>query len=212
MPLLEKIVGIGSVEVGIWHILEGELYFMERLRLSSAQKLDLDTFRGLRRVQWLAARYLFGLLVGADVVIEKDVFGKPYVVNRPDLHVSFSHSDDIVCVAVSPRVIGVDVQRMLSKLIPIAWRIIRAEELAVVEKAHELAHLHVCWGAREALFKAHGIGRLDFRRDLLVAPFRYMTVGGVIEAKIRDGGSYLIAYRVLAGDFMVVYCVANLVE
>jgi 4'-phosphopantetheinyl transferase len=210
MPLLEKYNSIQSTQIGIWKIQENEAYFLERLDLSPKQAEELATFNGNRRLQWLAARHLGQLLAGKQIYIEKDVFGKPFITHHPHIHISLSHSGSLVAAMIGEQKLGIDIQQLSPKLIPISWRIIRAEELHLVDKKTELEHVHVYWGAREALFKAHGIGNLDFRKDLHVEPFSYRKNKAQLTATIKNEEQYVIEYRLIAEEYMLVSCLLNI--
>jgi 4'-phosphopantetheinyl transferase len=50
---------------------------------------------------------------------------------------------------------------------------------------NRLEHLHVYWGAKEALYKAFGKGELDFKKNILIKPFFYAHTEGVLYGSIE---------------------------
>ncbi|NJN77515.1 MAG: 4'-phosphopantetheinyl transferase superfamily protein, partial [Saprospiraceae bacterium] len=108
-----------------------------------------------RKTEWLAARYLLQELLGKNVFCYSDEFGKPILKNS-DKHLSISHSRGLVTVIVSDFSIGIDIQVIVSKIQRIAYKFMREEENESLDVKKHLEHLHIYWGAKEALYKAYG--------------------------------------------------------
>lgn len=99
-----------------------------------------------------------------DIDIAKQKFayteyGKPYLLNFPDVHFNISHSGEYVACAVSDRPIGVDIQKIGEYNSDVAKRVCNEEEFAQIEnssdKASKFAKL---WTQKEAVLKMYGIG------------------------------------------------------
>jgi 4'-phosphopantetheinyl transferase len=123
-----------------------------------------------RRRERLAARALLRRLVaevaGADAAetpLAADARGKPFLVGRPDVAVSLSHSDGWVAAAARTGggAVGVDVQvsipdgeRLMRRCCRPTTRS-RLARLSPVRRALELAWI---WSVQEACVKAQGTG------------------------------------------------------
>ena len=174
MPLLFHRHVNPEGELGVWRIAEEESYFLERLNLFPKEALWLEKIKGHRRLEWLAGRWLLHLMSGRGDrgACLKDEFGKPYLENSL-YEISISHSRELTSVMASPRLVGVDIQKLVGKIDRIVDKFMRKVEIESVKSNSRLEHLHVYWGAKEALYKAYGRRQLDFRKHIFVEPFTF---------------------------------------
>lgn len=210
MPLLlqENIQPLG--ELGLWDITETEVFFLENLQLFEEEKGIIASIKGHRRLEWLASRYLLHYMSGREVrgALIKDSHGKPRLEDSP-YHISLSHSHGTVAVIATPFSVGIDIQKLVPKIERIAHKFMRAEEEESLQEETRLEHLHVYWGAKEALYKAYGRRELDFKKHLLVEPFKYDLDSGFCSGQvIKDTFSarYQIWYE-RRGDFILVWAI-----
>jgi phosphopantetheine--protein transferase-like protein len=196
-------------QLGIWRIEEEERFFKNELPLSSANEANLAKKHPSRRLEWLAGRYLLHEM-SEGKPCQVDEYGKPFLENSP-YHVSISHSGDLASVVMNHKSVGVDIQKITTKIQRIARKFMRAEEMDSLEKGTELEHLHVYWGAKEALYKAYGKKQLDFREHLHVKPFVYQSHGGQSTAIVTKGdykNTYEVHYQKIE-NYILVYVVEN---
>lgn len=163
MPVILKKTVLNEAVIGLWELKESEDFFLDRLDLTPGESEQLSEIKGKRRLHWLCSRYLLHLMTkeGQRRACIKDRFGKPHLEDSEE-EISFSHSDDLVAVALGPRLVGVDIQIRVEKIKRISYKFINeAEELWV--KKDEIKRLHIIWGAKEAGFKAYGRKEVDFK-------------------------------------------------
>jgi len=165
--------------------------------------------KGPKRLEFLAARqtahYLSGL--SARLPLEKDANGKPFLPGTT-LHLSISHTARYAAAFLGKVPVGVDIQYMVEKIERIAPKFLNVEEKKQIGQ-HRLAHLHVCWCAKEALYKAYGQGGLDFRQHILLAPFDYAEEGGTLSGVVQKNGitqKFAIFYNKIA-DCMLAWAI-----
>lgn len=172
-------------EVGIWHITENEQFFLEKLELHKEEAGQLALIKGHRRLEWLASRHLVHLMSGRQErgSFLKDEFGKPHLIHS-SFHISISHSHHMSAAIAAPNAVGIDVQFIVGKIDRIAHKFMRPEEMKTVEHSERIEHLHVYWGAKEALYKAYGRRKLDFCNHILINPFSYDLKKGICFGKI----------------------------
>ena len=94
----------------------------------------------------------------------------------------------------------------LGKLIA---RVERNNELESLKEETRLEHLHVYWGAKEALYKAYGRRELDFRKHIHIEPFSYDLDNGFCSGQVLKGdfnARYQIWYE-RRGDFILVWAI-----
>lgn len=194
-------------EVGIWQVTEPESYFEQRLELEKKEKIHIAKMLGKRRIEWLAGRHLLHEMSGREIrgVCIKDEFGKPHLENS-EYHISISHSHEMVSIAAAPNLIGVDIQFLVEKIPRIAYKFVRPEEEEAIDEASRIEHLHILWGAKEALYKAYGRKELSFKNHLIIEPFKYRPEGGFTTGWVikDDYKKYFEIEYQLIGDYMLV--------
>ncbi|MCH2081555.1 MAG: 4'-phosphopantetheinyl transferase superfamily protein [Saprospiraceae bacterium] len=174
MPLFYHRQLTPAGELGIWKIEESEDFFASQLALSSKEKEQLATMKGARRVQWFAVRQLVHIMSGREKrgAFIKDEFGKPRLEYSP-FDISISHSGEYAAAIAAPYSVGIDIQRIVGKIERIAHKFMRPIEADSLKDSTKIEHLHVYWGAKEALYKAYGRRALDFCQHILIDPFTY---------------------------------------
>ena len=113
----------------------------------------------------------------------------------------------MAAVIAAPKPVGIDIQQVVEKIERIAHKFMRPEETASLQTATELEHLHVYWGAKEALYKAYGRKLLDFKKHIHITPFDYdVTIGQCEGYVIKDDfkAFYQLKYRKV-DDYILVY-------
>lgn len=179
-------------ELGLWKIEENQEFFLNKMDLSKEEKYALEVIKGQpRKLEWLSGRWLLHIMSGRKNrgSCYKDEHGKPHLENSL-FDISISHSHGMAAVIAAPRSVGIDIQKIVSKIERIAHKFMRAEEMASLKVASRLPHLHVYWGVKEALYKAYGRRKLDFKLHILAEPFEYNEAGGACRAKIIKDDFY----------------------
>lgn len=86
-------------------------------------------------------------------------YGKPYLLNFPDVYFNISHSGEYVACAVSDEPVGVDIQKIGEYNSDVAKRVCNEKELKQIEdsldKASEFTKL---WTQKETVLKMYGTG------------------------------------------------------
>ncbi len=210
MPLLLKRNVSDTATYAIWKMEEREDFFLSDLRLSREEKVKLQGLKGNRRREWLVGRWLLHQLTGGGhrIACLYDEFGKPYLEGNL-FELSISHSRELVAVVVDKDFnCGIDIQKIVSKIERIAHKYMRPVETKSLRKASRIEHLHIYWGAKEALYKAYGRKELDYKQHLHVKPFKYEEKGRT--TAIVKKGAFKANFDVFfekLGNFMFVYVV-----
>jgi 4'-phosphopantetheinyl transferase len=176
MPLLLLRHPVPDTTFGLWQIAEDEAFFRTRLPLEPGEEADVAPLKGVRRLEWLAVRWLLHVLTGVPerVPLTKTAFAKPFFVGRPDWYCSLSHSHGTVGALLAPVNCGCDIQLRVDKMARLAPKFLGPAEAAFVERQpveQQLDLQHIFWTAKESLYKAYGLKALDFRGDIFVEPF-----------------------------------------
>ena len=207
MPILFQKKFLPDGELGLWKIEEDTDFFLDKLALSAEEQLLVDHLKGHRQLEWLASRYLLHVMSGrtSRAACLTDEFGKPYLVNSL-FDISISHSREIAAVIAAPRPVGIDIQKIVSKIERISHKFLSREENESIHPQNRMEHLHVYWGAKEALYKAYGRKQLDFKLDIFVDPFDYEPTGGMCKGYVFKNdyeAAFFIHYQKL-GDYILV--------
>lgn len=210
MPLIAHEAIRPEGELGIWRIEEPELWFRRHLELAPSEEAQLSKIKGRRRVEWLAVRQLVHDMSGREQrgAFIKDEYGKPHLEGA-SWCISISHSHDLAAAIASPRSVGIDIQFLVAKIERLAHKFMRPEEMGSLDAEKRIEHLHVYWGAKEALYKAYGRRELDFCSNILVDPFDFDLLRGSTRGRIEKGdfrASYALRYKQL-GEYILVYAV-----
>jgi 4'-phosphopantetheinyl transferase len=176
MPLIQNPITEKNGQMCVWHITENEDFFTEKMPLTAADRAELDALKGRRRLEWLAGKYVVQLMINFNFKIIKDTFGKPHLEGS-DAHISITHSAHFAAAIISPNAVGIDIQEVTPRLDRIAWRVMNEKKLAQLDATHRLDHLHAYWCAKEALYKAYGWRGLDFRKNIVIEPFKFPENG-----------------------------------
>jgi phosphopantetheinyl transferase (holo-ACP synthase) len=136
--------------------------------------------------QSAACRRLADKLWGEHLVIGKNQDGKPEVENKP-LHVSLSHTTGLAGAIVSEgHQVGMDIEWLNPKIERIAAKFLTSQELDMPE-ADRLERLILYWSAKEAMYKLYAKRKLEFKTQLLIAPFE-LAAEGVLQGSIIAPG------------------------
>lgn len=90
---------------------------------------------------------------GLNPQIGKKDTGQPYLVNHPLLHISISHRNEYVAVALSEQEVGIDVESFNSNLERAKEYYLNRQERALNLDKEDLL---LIWCAKEALYKQLG--------------------------------------------------------
>ncbi len=210
MPLLfEKNIN-SQTKIAVWNIEESEEWFLERLILCSEELFELKDLKNKKRLEWLADRYVLHKLIGEEdrFFCIKDEFGKPFLKGNK-LEISLSNSANKAAAIISSKATGIDIQYLTEKIKRIASKFVCDDEFFFLDKKNELEHLHVFWGAKEALYKAYGKRELDFKKNIILDSFEYDLSNGKCFGKIEKD-NFIINFEIFyekIENFIIVYAI-----
>lgn len=150
-----------------------------------------------RRCEVLAWRAIVRRELGEQVNILYDEYGAPQV-DLSDTCISVSHSKGEVAVLISNTPCAVDIEHSNRDFRRVASRYLSEREFALADEHNLFADM---WCAKEALYKYHRKGGLDFVEDIKIveyndskALFVATILGGEpIVVKIKREGNLAIA-------------------
>ena len=196
----------------IWDNQESISYFEDKLQLNTDEEVALKDFSDRKRLDWLSSRYLLHIMTGSKsrTLCIKDEYGKPVLINS-EYHISLSHSVDRTAVIASKYPVGIDVQKVVSKIGRIARKFCNEHEQNHIPNntTQALLYFHIIWGAKECIYKSYGKRKVDFRGHMTITDINTNFKSGTANGRIEIGdfeASYRIEYH-LIDDYMVVISV-----
>lgn len=165
-----------STRLGIWHISEGEDFFLKSVPLQN------NITHPHKRLQHLAGRYLLPYLFPHFPYQEIEIAHtrKPFLPNE-EFHFSISHCADYAAAIVSAtNRVGIDAEMITPRIARIKSKFLHADEMRFVNShlaSHQLQLLTLLWSAKEAVYKWYGLGEVDFSEMIRILPFTMLLAG-----------------------------------
>jgi phosphopantetheinyl transferase len=166
MPIIFSKILHQEISVAVWQIAETEEFFYDFLNLLPADVLRIKncTLQNVR-LQKLACRAaLAELLDTHEISITYTETGQPQL---KDYCISFSHTKNAVAVALSKILVGIDIEELTPRILPLYPRFLSETEIAACD-VNDLKELYYFWCAKEAMYKWFANKNLDFIEDLHV--------------------------------------------
>ncbi|MHA3045336.1 4'-phosphopantetheinyl transferase superfamily protein [Riemerella anatipestifer] len=108
--------------------------------------------------------------------------GTPYL-KPSSAFISISHSYPYAVLAISPRKIGVDIEKKSDKLVRLKEKILYPSEKLWVSSEDEESYLTALWTIKESLYKIHSAKYWSFREHYEVLSFSLNNLSSV-ECKV----------------------------
>jgi phosphopantetheinyl transferase len=167
MPLAHKLKFSNCI-IAIWNTTES----LDDLKKESDIS-DIYIFKSEKRKKEIFSRNLLLNKMIPEAKISYNNFGAPQI-NTSD-NISISHSKNLVAIGFSKLKIGIDIQKISEKALSLSPRFICESNLnnLSIEKATLL------WCCKEAIYKWHQKGSVNFKSDIYIYPFELRTSGTV---------------------------------
>jgi phosphopantetheine--protein transferase-like protein len=180
MPLFYQHNINESTRLGVWHIGENEDFFLKKV------SLQRSITHPHKRLQHLAGRYLLSTLFD-DFPLEEILIAdtrKPFLPDEK-YHFSISHSGYFAAaIASSKSRVGVDIEMISPRIHRIADKFLSDDEKDFFNEDYKMfldqwdlkdkvhtEYLTLMWSAKEAVYKWHGEGDVDFKEDIQLLKF-----------------------------------------
>lgn len=94
-----------------------------------------------------------------EPAIRYGIYGKPYLVEYPNIHINLSHCREGIACAISGCAVGVDIQGWIPSDKRLLRRVCSNKEIHKVNESHEKDKLFTTfWALKEAYIKNLGVG------------------------------------------------------
>ena len=173
MPITHKIEK-EEVSILVWKItetLEGLLDLYGNINTSNYTSEK-------RKKEHLISRLMVNKICKNGAIIYNE-FGAPELDNAK--HLSISHSNELVTIIISNKKTGLDIEKISEKALRTASKFVAEKNLILLNK--EKATL--IWCIKEAVYKWHQEGGIDFIKDIIIAEF-FAKEHGNVTAYFRE--------------------------
>ena len=150
-----------------------------------------------RKKEFLSSRLLLEQL-NPNAIITYNDFGAPELDNGK--YISISHSKEMVAIIISEQQVGLDIEQISEKALRLAAKFISAKNQSNLTK--EKATL--IWCCKEAVFKWHQKGGVDFIKDIIIPEFTAKEKGEIaIQFKNKELN---LNYQKINNHYLVYVC------
>ena len=155
-----------SNDLLLWKLSETETQLSNLLNISLSSKSKLDLIKSSsQRRQFLGVQNLLNLHKIKNDMLSYDDNGKPHLLNNK--FISISHSFDYCGVIVSDVKVGLDIEKLRSKILNISNKFVSSSDRNLI-KLDSVENITKIWTIKEAVFKAFGYSGIDFKENILI--------------------------------------------
>jgi 4'-phosphopantetheinyl transferase len=182
-----------NCSIAIWDTQET---LNELLKLS--RPFDLTKFKTEKRKKEFLASRLLVQEISQNTIITYNEFGAPELDNGK--YISISHSKEMVAIIISEQQVGMDVEQISEKVLHLSSKFVSEKNLKNLSK--EKATL--IWCCKEAVFKWHQTGGVDFIKDIIIPEFSAKEKGEIaIQFKNKELN---LNYKKINNHYLVYVC------
>ena len=192
MGILKKIEENNCI-IAIWDLQES----LEELMQQSIDISTPDFNNEKRKKEYLASRLLLKD-IAPKTKITYNEYGAPTLENGE--HISISHSKNLVAIIFSKQKVGLDIEKISEKPLRLASKFISEDEHQNLTE--EKATL--IWCVKEAIFKWHEKGNVDFKKDIKIKEFEIMEKGE-ISCNFK-GEKIIVKYWKIDNQYLAYVC------
>ena len=172
MPITHKIERERAT-ILVWEITET----LEGLIMLSGNINTSNHTSEKRKKEHLTSRLIVNEICPTKTIIYNEV-GAPELDNGK--HISISHSKQLVAIILSDKKTGLDIEKISEKSLRLASKFVSEKNLIKLNK--EKATL--IWCIKEAIYKWHQKGGVDFIKDIVIPEF-FAKEHGTVTAYFR---------------------------
>ena len=192
MGVIEKIEENNCI-IAIWDMRES---YEELLQL--CDNYDLSKYKTEKRKrEFLSSRLLLNeIQLNKQITYNK--YGAPEIKNGN--YISISHSKNLVAIVASKKKVGLDIEQISEKPLRLSSKFISKD--SCINLSEEKATL--IWCCKEAVFKWHQKGNVDFINDIRLNQFE-LKEKGEIECCFHEE-ILILKYHKINNHYLVYVC------
>lgn len=150
----------------LWELSETETQLNNLVNICSKSKSRLDLIKSSsQKKQFLGVQNLLKLHQISNDILLYDDNGKPHLQNNK--FISISHSFDYCGVIVSDVKVGLDIEKLRSKILNISKKFVSESDRDLIND-DSVENITKIWTIKEAVFKAFGHNKMDFKKNIIL--------------------------------------------
>lgn len=218
MPLIPLRSIIPKILLGVWEVVEEEMFFLTRLKMYEHEWCRLEKIvHPKKRLEWLSSRLIIKelLQISHDDRVESlnEESGRPYLSNRSHF-ISYTHSDRYsAAIACLDKEVGIDIEYLKRKRNPETRTLfMNDEEIAWYEANPEPENFILIWSAKETLYKIVSKRGISFRENIAVNVENFSTnQNGMLVGTVKKDdflSKFTVHYEIYP-EFVLTYTVSS---
>ena len=179
-------------QFGVWEIKESLIGLSESFKDDFFNKLKNNK----RKLEYICTRLLLKEFE-SNLKIGYNKYGAPILNNNKCI--SISHSNNLAAIIISDNKVGIDIEKISKKPLHLADKFISKNDNISMD-THDYC---LAWSAKEAIYKLHEIGGLDFKNDISIKQINKEKK--IINVKFKNKSLFL-NYQKINNHFLVYVC------
>ena len=168
MPFFQQL-RIADIHVYTWQLTETVAQLRAGLTLSQGEQERLTTLHSEKKQrEFLAIRHLLQQAQLPTTALSYTPEGKPQFEGS---YISITHSHDFVMIALSPRPVGIDIERCTPRILRLAPRFTPWQAPLDMDEPTQIQAYTQLWTIKEALYKIADQPSVRFYEDLQIPHF-----------------------------------------
>ena len=172
MPFFQQL-HIADTHVYTWQLTETVVQLNAGLTLSQREEERLTTIHSQKKQrEFLAIRHLLQQAQLPTTALYYTPEGKPLFEGQ---YISITHSQDFVMIALSPRPIGIDIERCTPRILRLAPRFTPWQAPPNMDELTQIQAYTQLWTIKEALYKIADLPSVRFYEDLQIPHYQALA-------------------------------------
>ena len=172
MPFFQQL-HIADTHVYTWQLTETVAQLSAGLTLSQREEERLTTIHSQKKQrEFLAIRHLLQQAQLPTTALYYTPEGKPQLEGQ---YISITHSHNFVMIALSPRPIGIDIERCTPRILRLAPRFTPWQAPPDMDELTQIQAYTQLWTIKEALYKIADQPSVRFYEDLQIPHFQSLA-------------------------------------
>lgn len=172
MPFFQQL-HIADIHVYTWQLTETVAQLSAGLTLSQGEEERLTTIHSQKKQrEFLVIRHLLQQAQLPTTALYYTPEGKPQLEGQ---YISITHSQDFVMIALSPRPIGIDIERCTPRILRLAPRFTPWQAPPDMDELTQIQAYTQLWTIKEALYKIADQPSVRFYEDLQIPHFQALA-------------------------------------
>lgn len=178
---------------GIWKIKENLDEAIEIFNKS----IPLELKSNKRKLEHICTRLLLKE-IDENLKISYNQFGAPKL--NDGRKISISHSSDLIAVIISEKKVAIDIEKISNKPLKIKHKYVSNNDSVSDNKIEAT----LAWSAKEAVYKLHQKGEIDFKRDIIIK--KIDTIKKQIHTTFQKK-NLVLNFQKINNHFLVYVCI-----